>query len=101
MSNHIVETYYVDDDCHIRLEEYDNILFIHADVNNTKPSTIKLLREGFKDIKWLAYMCGHDHIYSYTKNKRFAKILGKYEEVSSFCDEVHGEYEVIRWDLKQ
>jgi len=84
----------------MELEYLDGCLFIHCDVESFSASSLKTMKLVWGWIKESAFMQGYDHIYTYTKNLKFALMVdgsGKVIDEFNLDDE---DYEVIKWDLK-
>lgn len=90
----IIEEIYLGDDFHWRAEVRDGLIFLHVDVFKTDVKTIKKMK------KYLSLLLRSlpEAPYSYTRNGRFAKLLGATYKTSFILHDE--EYGVWIWELK-
>lgn len=92
--------YETNEDFKVDLELLDGALFAHVKVFNHKLSTYKKMRECWSTLIRDAYFSGHEFIFSYTDNLRFADWLGENTEVKKVNHPHTGELTVIYYDLR-
>jgi hypothetical protein len=100
---YIRERLWVDEDCEAVSEFYDGNYYVHVIIKNTKPSTIKKVKEGWASILSWAKDEDLEYIYTYTRNMKFLKFFPKGVHIGTtdVVPETGEKYEVIEWELKQ
>jgi len=95
MSN-LVEIYN-DGNFEVQAEEKDGIVFLHCQASEFNKSVWKTMKAVMEEIKVASSFHGWDEIFTYTRNGKFARLLGA-EPIDTFelCGE---EYEVMKWSL--
>ncbi len=88
--------FYGDDDFKICTKDTEEGRFVHCYVRRWNKGIMRRCAEVFCDVKDKAYEDGHDTIYTYTQNTKFALIAGgKYLHSVEFKGKV---YEVYSWE---
>lgn len=95
-----VEIVFESEELVAKLEHAEGVTFLHCDVLRTAPSVIKKLRALLKEVQEQREREGdYRPLFSYTKNKRFAVLLGGVY-LATFQE--HGKtYEVYVWESRQ
>ena len=92
-------TYYQDEDFCFQYSICEGVLFLHADVFNSKLSAFKRGFSVFREFLLDVQKQGMSEVYSITPNPKFCQLLGG---VSMKEIEIEDrKYEVYKWDLKR
>lgn len=95
----VIQNIYEDEDFSVKVECVDCIPFVHIDVENYNKSIRKRILLQFEELRKALFAHGWDRAYSYTRNKKFRKIVPNGEVINTF--NYDGEtYEVVKWELK-
>lgn len=93
--------YEENEDFRVDLELLNGALFAHVSVFNNKLSTFKKMRERWSELIRDAYFSGHEFIFSYTDNLKFANWLGENTKVTEVSNPNTGDdMTVIYYDLR-
>jgi hypothetical protein len=91
---------YQDNDMYqARLEEVNNVVFVHITVKEMKKKTIDTLIDEFAILKEKIRNAGYNYLHTYSATPKFYKLFKDYEEVGDM-DWEGKEYKVLRWELK-
>ena len=91
---------YEDKDVCCHFEDFQGFRFFHVEVKNFSRSKIAKWKEEFEKIKEKCLEDGYSSLYSYTRNKKFSKLLSKdFREIGVFMLD-NKIFEVLRWELK-
>lgn len=83
----------------VRLEETQNILFIHVEMKEMTKAVISELKSEFEIFKKKIKSAGYGYIHSYSATPKFYQLFKGYEDIGAIeVDEK--EYRVLRWELK-
>lgn len=87
----------------IDIEKIDDSVFIHMKVNEWSPDVAKLLKLDWEILRGDAYMEGYDHLFSYTKNSKFAKLIDNTCTTVGVVEDpvTHEVYDVLAWELSE
>lgn len=95
-----VEVYYEDDGLVGKLQYHSGLVFAHVDFKKNTPEVHKRFLEKFEECKEDLSNRGYDTLFTYTRNKRFAKYVPGATYLTHF-NHSGKDYEVWKWELKQ
>jgi len=88
---------YNDGNFTVQVEEQEGIMFLHCQAEEFSKSIWKQMKVVMEEIKLASAAHGWEEMFTYTRNGKFARLLGA-EPIDKF--ELRGEeYEVMRWPL--
>lgn len=91
---------YQDNDMYqARLEEVNNVVFVHITVKEMKKKTVDTLIDEFAILKEKIRNAGYNYLHTYSATPKFYKLFKGFEEVGDM-DWEGKEYKVLRWELK-
>jgi len=88
------------DDYKVRLEEVDDVLYIHIEMKNMTTRVIKHLQSEFEIFKKKIASAGYEYIFSYSATPKFYSLFKGYDDIGEMEWE-DKKYRVLRWALKQ
>lgn len=98
MSNIKRRVYRDTDDYVVRLEENNNVLFIHVEMKNINTAVMRHLKSEFEIFKSKIKSAGYKYIFSYSSTPKFYNMFNGCEEIGDIIwDEK--DYKVLRWEL--
>lgn len=86
------------DDYVVRLEENEQVLFIHVEMKNITLPIIRNLQSEWDVFKEKIRSAGYDNIYSYSATPKFYRMFKGCEEIGDMIWE-DKEYKVLKWEL--
>ena len=93
-----MDTYIKTEDYKIAIEQKEDIFFLHCEVSNFSPSTMKQIQFDFYNILEVFLEAGVDTLYAYTPDVKFCQSLLPCEVIGEIelSDE---EYAIVEWDI--
>lgn len=83
----------------VRLEENQNILFVHIEMKNMSTKVMKELLSEFEVFKKNVAKAGYEYLHSYSATPKFYSMFKGYEDIGGM-EWDDKEYRVLRWELK-
>lgn len=92
------KTYYQDKDFILQVENYEGVLYLHCEVTNWTPSSLRRGYLVFAKLQNEAQELGFTKIRTITPNPKFVELFNAYYLQPI---EIEGKtYEVMEWELK-
>lgn len=82
-----------------RLEEVNDVIFVHIEIKQMKKKTVDKLIDEFAILKEKIKNAGYNYLHTYSATPKFYKLFKEYEEVGDM-DWEDQNYKVLRWELK-
>ncbi len=99
--NILRETYIDNNYYTVDLEDCDGYLFVHVDVHKWSPNVLKMMKCDWENLKYDAYMNGYDHIFTYTQNMKYSRLIDdSIQKAGEMYNPVHGTFDVGYWTLE-
>ena len=94
-----VESFFNDGNVHMEVEDLEGFRFIHVEVEEITPSTVRLIKHLWKKVSKKSFSAGYSSLFTYTRNVKFCKLIDKSFKRDRTVTHDGKDYEVLKWEL--